>query len=66
MRRRPRYPNAQKLTIIADCDGSNGACVRLWKVGRNSPTTPDSRSRSRTIHRIRPNGTKSSNGCPVT
>ena len=29
---RPRYPAAQELTITADCGGSNGARVRLWKV----------------------------------
>ena len=29
---RQRYPNAQELTITADCGGSNGARVRLWKV----------------------------------
>ena len=27
-----RYPNARELTITADCGGSNGARVRLWKV----------------------------------
>jgi Rhodopirellula transposase DDE domain len=27
-----RHPNAQELTITADCGGSNGARVRLWKV----------------------------------
>src|SRR5271168_531015 len=26
-----RYPEAQRLTITADCGGSNGARVRLWK-----------------------------------
>jgi hypothetical protein len=26
-----RYPGAQHLTITADCGGSNGARVRLWK-----------------------------------
>jgi hypothetical protein len=26
-----RYPNARELTITADCGGSNGARVRLWK-----------------------------------
>jgi Rhodopirellula transposase DDE domain len=26
-----RYPNAGTLTITADCGGSNGARVRLWK-----------------------------------
>jgi Rhodopirellula transposase DDE domain len=27
-----RYPNARELTITADCGGSNGARVWLWKV----------------------------------
>ncbi|MQB02501.1 MAG: ISAzo13 family transposase, partial [Actinobacteria bacterium] len=29
---RQRYPDARKLTITADCGGSNGARVRLWKL----------------------------------
>ena len=29
---RERYPLARQLTITADCGGSNGARVRLWKV----------------------------------
>jgi hypothetical protein len=29
---RQRYPNMSELTITADCGGSNGARVRLWKV----------------------------------
>jgi hypothetical protein len=29
---RERYPKARALTITADCGGSNGARVRLWKV----------------------------------
>ena len=29
---RRRYPHARALTITADCGGSNGARVRLWKV----------------------------------
>jgi hypothetical protein len=29
---RQRYPLAHQLTITADCGGSNGARVRLWKV----------------------------------
>ena len=28
---RQRYPEAHELTITADCGGSNGARVRLWK-----------------------------------
>src|SRR5574337_312440 len=27
-----RYPQARELTITADCGGSNGARVRLWKI----------------------------------
>src|SRR3990172_8739986 len=30
---RQRYPNMRELMITADCGGSNGARVRLWKVG---------------------------------
>jgi hypothetical protein len=29
---RGRYPRARELTITADCGGSNGARVRLWKL----------------------------------
>jgi hypothetical protein len=29
---RQRYPQARELTITADCGGSNGARLRLWKV----------------------------------
>jgi hypothetical protein len=29
---RKRYPNMSELTVTADCGGSNGARVRLWKV----------------------------------
>jgi hypothetical protein len=29
---RARYPKAKKLLITADCGGSNGARVRLWKL----------------------------------
>ena len=29
---RQRYPKAHELTITADCGGSNGARVRLWKL----------------------------------
>jgi hypothetical protein len=29
---RPRYPRMREITITADCGGSNGARVRLWKV----------------------------------
>ena len=34
-----RYPQARELTITADCGGSNGARVRLWKSScKSSPT----------------------------
>lgn len=29
---RGRYPHARELTITADCGGSNGARVRMWKL----------------------------------
>ena len=29
---RERYPDTKELTITADCSGSNGARVRLWKL----------------------------------
>src|SRR6266849_5075714 len=29
---RQRYPKARELTVTADCGGSNGARVRLWKI----------------------------------
>ena len=29
---RKRYPKARELTSTADCGGSNGARVRLWKL----------------------------------
>jgi hypothetical protein len=29
---RARYPKARQITITADCGGSNGSRVRLWKV----------------------------------
>lgn len=29
---RKRYQDARELTITADCSGSNGARVRLWKI----------------------------------
>ncbi len=33
-----RYPNAKRLQITADCGGSNGNRVRLWKVELQKPT----------------------------
>jgi hypothetical protein len=34
-----RYPKAPTLTITADCGGSNGARVRLWKQSMLLPET---------------------------
>jgi Rhodopirellula transposase DDE domain len=48
-----RYPNATTLTITADCGGSNGARVRLWKC-------PFSTSRTRKIPRASMERTKGS------
>jgi hypothetical protein len=35
-----RYPKANRLLITADCGGSNGARVHLWKRYNASPTRP--------------------------
>ncbi len=41
-----RYPDAKRLTITADCGGSNSNRPRLWKVElQSSPTRPALRSR---------------------
>jgi Rhodopirellula transposase DDE domain len=32
VRKSEYYPNARELTVTADCGGSNGARVRLWKL----------------------------------
>lgn len=29
---KPRYPNAKRLMVTADCGGSNGYRVRVWKL----------------------------------
>ena len=48
----PRYPNATRLQITADCGGSNGNRTRLWKVElqkladeRPNSTSPSATSR---------------------
>ena len=33
----PRYPDAERLLITADCGGSNGVRVRLWKTELQTP-----------------------------
>ena len=61
---RERYPQARQLLITADCGGSNGSRVRLWKrelqaladeLGMSSP--------SATFRPARANGTRSSIAC---
>ncbi|MGR9108962.1 MAG: ISAzo13-like element transposase-related protein [Gammaproteobacteria bacterium] len=32
----PRYPKFERLLIIADCGGSNGYQVRLWRLERKN------------------------------
>jgi Rhodopirellula transposase DDE domain len=39
---RTRYPNMREPTITADCGGSNGARVRLWKVELQRRSCPNS------------------------
>ena len=51
---RQRYPQARELTITADCGGSNGARVRLWKLDRfaaRRATMPVPQAMSRTASR---------------
>ena len=61
---RQRYPNARELTITADCGGSNGARVRLWKVElQKLADETELGSTSTTIRRARPNGIRSSTAC---
>ena len=50
---RQRYPQARELTITADCGGSNGARVRLWKLELQKTRRRDQawRSTSTTIRR---------------
>ena len=44
---RLRYPGATRLVITADGGGSNGSCVRLWKLMRQRTTPTNLRSRYR-------------------
>jgi len=65
---RQRYPNPRELTVTADCGGSNGARVRLWKLelqkaGRRDRARDSASTTIRPAHR---NGTRSSTGCSVT
>src|SRR5208337_2255936 len=54
---RQRYPQARELTITADCGGSNGARVRLWKIERQKLAAERGlRSTSTTIRQARRSG----------
>ena len=61
---RARYPDATRLLITADCGGSNGARVRLWKRELQSwPTNSAWRSPSAICRPAPANGTRSSIAC---
>ncbi len=62
---RKRYPDATRLLITADCGGSNGARVRLWKRRAAEARRPDRPGHHRLLI-IRPapaSGTASSTAC---
>jgi len=64
---RQRYPNPRELTVTADCGGSNGARVRLWKLELQK--LADETGLVIRVHHYPPahrNGTRSSTGCSVT
>src|SRR4029077_2874208 len=64
---RQRYPNARELTVTADCGGSNGARVRLWKLELQKLADETGLvNASTTIRRAHRNGTRSSTGCSAT
>ena len=59
-----RYPRMSELTITADCGGSNGARVRLWKVELQK--LADATDLTLHVHHYPPgtsNGTGSSTAC---
>ena len=60
---RQRYSNARELTITADCGGSNGARVRLWKVELQKLADETGLVILLFPHR---SGTRSSTGCSAT
>src|SRR3954464_9251143 len=53
---RPRYPTAKRLLITADCGGSNGVRVRLWK--RELQSFADETGLSVTVAHLRPGTSK--------
>jgi len=63
---RQRYPRARELTITADCGGSNGVRVRLWK--RELQKLADETGLALNVHHYPPGTSKwnkigSSTGC---
>ena len=61
---RQRYPDAKRLLITADCGGSNGARVRLWKLELQSLADQPGLAITVSIFRPAPaNGTASSTAC---
>ena len=61
---RERFPNANRLTITADCGGGNSPRVHLWKVElQQLATRPALSSSSATSRRGPRSGTRSSTGC---
>ena len=61
---RVRYPNATKLLITADCGGSNGYRVRLWKVAcKDLQMRQDFVFRSVTFLQAQANGTRLNIAC---
>ena len=61
-----RYPHMHELTITADCGGSNGARVRLWKVELQKLADESGLTLRVHIRRARPNGTGSNIACSAT
>jgi len=59
-----RYRRAQRLLIAADCGGSNGYWVRLWRL--RLPTSCSLPFRSATSRSLPASGTRSSTACSAT
>jgi len=53
---RERYPDMKELTITADCGGSNGARVRLWKIELQK--LADETNLTLSVHRYPPGTSK--------
>ena len=64
---RQRHPKARELTVTADCGGSNGARVRLWKLELQK-LADETGLALHVLHypRERRNGTRSNIACSAT